>query len=525
MATKLVYVRFSSITVTDPNWMLISGLQLGDASVTEIAPTSINSTVTPYAGTLSDLILVPFTNAVRWAKSALPVITITYTILTTEGASKFKNVRQGRWDSAPMQISSCLIEYSEDGASWSTLYGGSIAIGTVDTSAAPWTSFATNYYDISEVGLIVTTPVVGLILSRVEAAAFTEDLNSNVNHWFTVSVDETALAVADILTSQIIHWFNESIASSDLAVPKTISNTSISDLVYGAELLRACFNQLVLESANITPSWYLGIAPSLIELAVATGVADTRLAATQALAETIVTIELLSRGQLQSISESAAASDVIGAQVDAVKVILEQALAVSSTTTYLLMTAALNESVTAMDTSSLWQNLTVSINEGASAFIHLSIGGEVFTGWVTNTMNMASTEYQGLAFNSLCKIGTKYFGAMDDGIYQLTGKSEGAFYIEGGLLDFGTSFKKRVTNAFLAVDLSGRLAIGVGVSEKAGVDTEWYEVEVDSEAMKNIKIPIGKGLQGRYWKFSVAGESLKSFEAVTLLPFVMSRRT
>jgi hypothetical protein len=62
------------------------------------------------------------------------------------------------------------------------------------------------------------------------------------------------------------------------------------------------------------------------------------------------------------------------------------------------------------------------------------------------------------------------------------------------------------------------------VSEKADVRQYWYEITTDNAAANNLKIPIGRGLKGRYWKFDIASDALESFDAVTLLPVKLSRR-
>ena len=81
-----------------------------------------------------------------------------------------------------------------------------------------------------------------------------------------------------------------------------------------------------------------------------------------------------------------------------------------------------------------------------------------------------------------------------------------------------------MTYGYLATDSDGRIALGIAVSEKSGAKTDWYEVATDEEAIGNVRLPIGRGYRGRYWKFSIAGTSMKSFEAITLLPVVLSRR-
>ena len=92
-------------------------------------------------------------------------------------------------------------------------------------------------------------------------------------------------------------------------------------------------------------------------------------------------------------------------------------------------------------------------------------------------------------------------------------------------MDFGSSMQKSMYYGYLGTDSAGRIALGISVSEKSGASMDWYEVATDDEAIGNVKLPIGRGYRGRDWKFSVAGTAMKSFESITLLPVVLSRRT
>ena len=336
------------------------------------------------------------------------------------------------------------------------------------------------------------------------------------------------LADTCVLTRNVELNLDESGCASDVACPQSQQNVAVNETASGADVLQVCFTQLMADSSAATEIWFLGIAPTIIDIALATGQVSTQLAATQAISEVVVALDLYQKGLLENIVDSASAAEAITLQVNTVQQILEQAAAADTSSSYVAVFNSITESANATDTLTAWQQLSYAISEGATAFVKLNIGGEIYTGWVLNTQAGAVSEYQGLSFNSMAKINGRYFGATDQGIVELTGDQDSgkdiSFYIQGGLLDFGTSKLKSMTYGYLATDSAGRIALGIAVSEKSGASTDWYEVATDEEAIGNVRLPIGRGYRGRYWKFSIAGTAMKSFEAITLLPVVLSRR-
>jgi hypothetical protein len=343
----------------------------------------------------------------------------------------------------------------------------------------------------------------------------------------TKSISDEA-GVTDSTTHDVIQWFFESIAANETTTNKATTGLSYTEQVAAAETLVALFNQLVADSASGAETWYIDTAAMIAEVSVASGITTSQITAIQALAEVIVALELQQSGGLETISESAAAATTVSNLVRATQAILEQAVAADTQVSYLILVNTVSETALADETVSLWQSLTQAIEDGATAFVHLSVGGEVYTGWVMNTNNNAVTEYQGLNFNSLCKLGNRYFGASSGGVYEITGTQDSgtdiSIYIQSGVMDFGTSYDKAIPYAYLGADIDGRLALGVRVSEKSGPAEFWYEVTMTQDAVGNVKIPIGKGLKGRYWKFEVASEALSSFDMMSVLPVVLTRR-
>lgn len=342
------------------------------------------------------------------------------------------------------------------------------------------------------------------------------------------SMAADSAAASEVFAHDIVYWFYESIIAQDLPGTNIVANQSYTDNAAVYDAISALFTQLISESASGSEAWFLEISTLIADVVVASGIQTSNAVLSNAIAEAVVAIELQQSGLIETISDSATAAEVVTSLVAATQAIIEQVIAAELSTSYLFLINTISESSQATEDISIWQVLTQNIEEGATAFVHLNIGGESYTGWVMNTNNLAVSEYQGMNFNSLCKIGNRYFGASDIGVYELTGSTDSGTdihtYIQSGLVDFGSTQQKRVSDSYIAADADGRIALGVAVSEKEGISRYWYEITPSMAAINNIKLPIGRGLRGKYWKFDVASESMSEFDAITVLPYVLKRR-
>jgi alpha-tubulin suppressor-like RCC1 family protein len=322
--------------------------------------------------------------------------------------------------------------------------------------------------------------------------------------------------------------FNLLTASGVATDPVHIQIAAYTSLVGRAavsDILNAAFYNLVGESAAGSEESVIEAASSLVDICVVAGVFANRIDAITAISQLVVSIDLLTNASVEQIEETAESVDLLVSLLRATQRLVEQASSAGQASSYIIATSLSVDAAYSAEEFSLQAIFNPALHDSATGFAHFTINGEVYTGWVMNTQNSAVTEYQGMNFNSLAKIGTKYYGATDEGVYELAGDaSDVSTYIQSGLLDFGSTQYKAVTTAYLGVDVDGRIAVGVGVSEKSGVAQHWYEVTMDKEATDNVKVPIGRGLKGRYWKFEVASESMATFEALTVLPVVLTRK-
>ena len=136
--------------------------------------------------------------------------------------------------------------------------------------------------------------------------------------------------------------------------------------------------------------------------------------------------------------------------------------------------------------------------------------------------NAATTQYVDYAYNSLVKIGGKFFLAGDTGLFEVTGSS--AFeetvtaYFEIPTMDFNISNAKRLRAVYIGYEADGNLVLTI--STELGL-SDVYSIPATSAGQHARRIMISRKLKGRYWTFQIKGVGIRfSVDEISVLPIV-----
>lgn len=188
---------------------------------------------------------------------------------------------------------------------------------------------------------------------------------------------------------------------------------------------------------------------------------------------------------------------------------------------------------TLVDSASVAEDLVgsaafaVTISDGLAFTIVLMIGGEEFTCWVANADTFAHGQYDNFNFNSMCRIGSSYFGAREDGIYQLDGNTDAGEEIEWFMAlpqtDNGTAFFKRVPRVYMGVRNDG--AIYIRTLTDGGAQRV-YLFRKRAASLAGAGETLGRGVKSRYWAYDLIGVDGSDFELdqIEFFPVVLGRR-
>jgi len=145
-----------------------------------------------------------------------------------------------------------------------------------------------------------------------------------------------------------------------------------------------------------------------------------------------------------------------------------------------------------------------------------------------NLSNSAVTQYCGFNFNSFCKIGNKYYGASDSGIFDLAGDDDAGTDIDAFfeliLSDFGISSMKRIRSIFVGGEANGELTLLLKDDEN---NSRSYALNLTSGNVQSSgRVDVGRDGVGRYWQVRIDNINGEYFaiDDIEVLAIILGRK-
>lgn len=145
-----------------------------------------------------------------------------------------------------------------------------------------------------------------------------------------------------------------------------------------------------------------------------------------------------------------------------------------------------------------------------------------------NLSNMAVTQFCQYSFNSFCKIGNKYYGASEDGIFELTGNDDNGVDIEAFfelvVSDFGISNVKRIRKVYVGYEAKDDLLVTIKDNED---NSRSYTLSyLDYDRQNGGQVNIGRDGLGRYWQVRIDNTNGVYFaiDSIELLLIILGRK-
>jgi hypothetical protein len=154
---------------------------------------------------------------------------------------------------------------------------------------------------------------------------------------------------------------------------------------------------------------------------------------------------------------------------------------------------------------------------------YIDPGGSITT-WAMNTRTGAVTEYSNFAFNSFAKLGHKYIGASESGLYELLGEDDDGTDIiadiKSGFAQWAGSRYSMFKGIYLGVRGGGDFILRLETG-----DGKTYDYAVAGQHMMTTKVRVGKGLRARYWSFELISTGQEfDIDTIEFVPISSDRR-
>ncbi|CAN7451634.1 hypothetical protein LJR099_003029 [Variovorax paradoxus] len=160
--------------------------------------------------------------------------------------------------------------------------------------------------------------------------------------------------------------------------------------------------------------------------------------------------------------------------------------------------------------------LEAVMRSSARAGDDLDVPGSGREVWVVNLDNNASTTYSNYDFNSFARIGGRYFGASDEGLFELAGATDSGMPIQAsislGQLDFGTPSMKTISECYVGMSGDGRLVVKITAEGQSYL----YKTRGFGPDLKQQRVELGRGLQGNYLTLELVNEDGADFAIDTV---------
>lgn len=155
----------------------------------------------------------------------------------------------------------------------------------------------------------------------------------------------------------------------------------------------------------------------------------------------------------------------------------------------------------------------------------VATGGATAT-YVYSPDHDSFTEYSGFGFNSYARIGSNYFAAGNNGLYQLGGDDDAGLdiqaYILTGMLDFGGHMMSRTPRMYFDFSGDSGLAVSVYTSTDGLRRTEAFTLSLPAAPVdRSACLPLGRGLPSHFWQYRVSNVTGGSLEFTRCAPHVI----
>jgi hypothetical protein len=136
-----------------------------------------------------------------------------------------------------------------------------------------------------------------------------------------------------------------------------------------------------------------------------------------------------------------------------------------------------------------------------------------------NAATGGTTEYTGYSFNSVAKIGGRYYGANEQGLFLLEGETDNGTPIAAnfgfGQLDFGAAHMKTLSYCYLGTK-AGQMRLTID-SLVCGKPAQFsYPSRRHGETMRGVRFDLGRGMKSTYVMLTFSNIGGNDFEVDTV---------
>jgi hypothetical protein len=332
------------------------------------------------------------------------------------------------------------------------------------------------------------------------------------------------ISTADVASFLAGYNIFESLQLVDQALPSTRYHLGMAELAAFRDALQRGYPFTLAESLTVTTSSIATLGLRIIEQLGVASVLLPSLLYRQSVNERIQLIDSLARFFGAEAADTIDVADLVLGPAYKIGTVDETVAIAPALTPTFLMRVTLNDRVDVSDDDLVQMIFSGWLSDGIDVTAAFLLPGTAFTTWAMNTRTAAVTEYRNYAFNSFARIGNKYLGASDGGLYELLGDDDDGedivATIRSGFAQWAGAHLHSFKAAYLAVRGTGDFVLRLITA-----DGRVFNYTVTAESMKTTKVHMGKGLRARYFAFELVSTGQDfDLESLEFIPLAAQRR-
>lgn len=148
--------------------------------------------------------------------------------------------------------------------------------------------------------------------------------------------------------------------------------------------------------------------------------------------------------------------------------------------------------------------------------------------WAFNADTFAGAPYSHFNFNSFAVVGGRYYGATDEGIFELTGEDDDGEPIEASVMlpstDFDSSVPKQIQYLYLSSKSESPFRVRSVTDD--GQVREYASSPSQNGETATDRVTMSRGVKSQYWQFEIANIEGEDFvlDKVEALVMPLQRR-
>jgi hypothetical protein len=337
------------------------------------------------------------------------------------------------------------------------------------------------------------------------------------------SIDEN-LTLSDVITPYYAITLVERIAIDLADTANHHFNLTVAEQALFASQLSAAWPVEISELLTLTAAQVVQVAITVMEELQLEAVLVPSMMYHMSLAERLTVADALARFMSADIIENLTITPAMNPEAFRTAQVDENITITPTLTPQLIFRLTCSEELELTADQAVQMIFSAEIDERIEiAGAYVAPNGSVTT-WVMNTKTGGVTEYENYAFNSFARVGNKYLGAADDGLYELLGdKDDGddiIATIRSGFAQWSGTHLGSFKAAYLAVAGAGDYVLRILTR-----DGKTFNYRVTAADGRTAKVNMGKGLRSRYFAFELVSTG-QDFDLDTLefIPLVADRR-